>query len=161
MDMDNGQLTGQRYILLEDGAMRNVHAPEGPHIYKVNEMYYLMIAEGGTSHYHSVTIFRSNNITGPYEANKCNPILTHRHLGITHPINSTGHGDLVQTQTNEWWIVMLASRPIGGYYRNLGRETFIAPVIISRRMSSIISGIFFARHGKISGIFQKDQAICV
>jgi alpha-N-arabinofuranosidase len=40
-----------------------------------------------------------------------------------------GHADLVQTQTGEWWMVMLASRPYGGYYRNLGRETFLAPVV--------------------------------
>lgn len=128
IDTETGVLKGERSILLKDGAMRNAPTPEGPHLYKINGFYYLLIAEGGTSHNHAVSIFRSKNITGPYEPDPGNPIMTHRHLGLNYPINSTGHGDLVQTQKGEWWMVMLASRPDGGYYRNLGRETFIAPV---------------------------------
>jgi len=54
--------------------------------------------------------------------------LTHRHLGLDYPIVGTGHADLVETQTGEWWMVMLAMRPYGGYFYNLGRETFLAPV---------------------------------
>jgi alpha-N-arabinofuranosidase len=34
----------------------------------------------------------------------------------------------VQTQNSEWWMVCLAMRPYGGYYYNLGRETFLVPV---------------------------------
>jgi alpha-N-arabinofuranosidase len=75
-----------------------------------------------------VTIARSETVTGPYENNPRNPILTHRHLGRDYPIVNVGHADIVETQTGEWWMVMLASRPYGGYYRNLGRETFIAPM---------------------------------
>jgi alpha-N-arabinofuranosidase len=48
---------------------------------------------------------------------------------LDYPIVNVGHADLVHTQTDEWWMVMLASRPYGGYYRNLGRETFLAPVV--------------------------------
>lgn len=40
----------------------------------------------------------------------------------------TGHADLVETQNGEWWMVLLAMRPYGGYFYNLGRETFLAPV---------------------------------
>jgi xylan 1,4-beta-xylosidase len=87
-----------------------------------------MIAEGGTGHDHAVTIARSETITGPYQGNPRNPILTHRHLGLDFPITNTGHADLVQTHNGEWWMVALASRPYGGYYRNLGRETFLTPV---------------------------------
>ncbi|MEO8254329.1 MAG: glycoside hydrolase family 43 protein, partial [Flavobacterium sp.] len=36
--------------------------PEGPHTYKKDGFYYLMIAEGGTEYGHSVTIARSKNI---------------------------------------------------------------------------------------------------
>jgi xylan 1,4-beta-xylosidase len=75
-----------------------------------------------------VTIARSETITGPYHSNPRNPILTHRHLGLDYPIVNTGHADIVQTQDGEWWMVLLASRPYGGYYRNLGRETFLTPV---------------------------------
>ncbi|EPR13811.1 glycoside hydrolase family 43 protein [Ruminiclostridium papyrosolvens] len=128
-ELDTGkmQLTGPRYGLWR-GAMKNAVWPEGPHIYKINGYYYLMIAEGGTDYHHSVTIARSKCITGPYEGCKGNPILTHRHLGRKYPIANVGHADLIETQNGEWWMVALASRPYGGYYRNLGRETFLIPV---------------------------------
>jgi alpha-N-arabinofuranosidase len=71
---------------------------------------------------------RSKNIAGPYETYRGNPILTHRHLGLDYPIVGTGHADLVETQNGEWWAVLLAMRPYGGYYYNLGRETFLVPV---------------------------------
>ncbi len=87
-----------------------------------------MIAEGGTGHDHAVTIARSDTLTGPYEPNPRNPILTHRHLGRDYPIVGTGHADLVETQYGEWWMVALGMRPYDGYFYNLGRETFLAPV---------------------------------
>ena len=87
-----------------------------------------MIAEGGTEDYHAVTIARSRSIQGPYEGYAGNPILTHRHLGLDYPICNVGHGDLVQLQDGSWYMVMLGSRIYGGYHKNLGRETFIAPV---------------------------------
>lgn len=120
-------LVGEKYPLWK-GAFRDVIWPEGPHLYKINGFYYLMIAEGGTGHHHAVTIARSTHVAGPYYSNPANPILTHRHLGRAYPIVNVGHGDLVETQTGEWWLVVLASRPCGGYFRNLGRETFLAPV---------------------------------
>jgi len=88
-----------------------------------------MISEAGTGSEHAVTIARSIALKGPYIGNKANPILTHRHLGRAYPVVNVGHCDLVETQKGEWWMVALASRIYGGYYRNLGRETFLAPVI--------------------------------
>jgi xylan 1,4-beta-xylosidase len=127
LNLKTHTLTGKIYRLWQ-GALRDVIWPEGPHIYKINGYYYLMISEGGTDYHHSVTIARSSDITGPYKGNPANPILTHRHLGREHPIVNAGHADLVETQNGEWWMVCLASRPYGGYYRNLGRETFLVPV---------------------------------
>lgn len=127
LDLKTMQLTGPQYSLWDGAVKGGVHA-EGPHLYKIGGMYYLMIAEGGTGHNHAVTIARSASVTGPYQANPRNPILTHRHLGLDYPIVGTGHADLVETQNGEWWVVMLAMRPYGGYYYNLGRETFLAPV---------------------------------
>lgn len=127
-DLKAKRLTGDKYVLWK-GALVGVIWPEGPHLYKVDGFYYLMIAEGGTGHEHAVTIARSKKITGPYLGNPANPILTHRHLGQNYPIVNVGHGDLVHTQNDEWWMVVLASRPYGGYYRNLGRETFLVPVV--------------------------------
>jgi alpha-N-arabinofuranosidase len=114
--------------VLWDGALKKAIWAEAPHIYKIDGRYYLMIAEGGTAHDHAVTIARSDKVTGPYEPNPRNPILTHRHLGLDYPIVGTGHADLVDTPSGEWWLVCLAMRPYGGYYYNLGRETFLVPV---------------------------------
>ena len=110
------------------GALRDCWAPEAPHLYKKDGWYYLMIAEGGTEDYHAVTIARSRSVKGPYKGYEGNPILTHRHLGLDYPISNVGHGDLVQLSDGRWYMVMLASRIYGGYHKNMGRETFIAPV---------------------------------
>ena len=127
LDLNSMKLVGKRFGLWR-GALKNAHCPEGPHLYKINNYYYLMIAEGGTEHFHAVTIARSKNISGPYEGYSGNPILTHRHLGKEYPISNVGHADLIETQNGEWYLVFLGSRPYGGYYKNLGRETFLAPV---------------------------------
>ncbi len=128
LDVKRGEVVGPCHALW-DGAAKNAFWAEGPHLYKKDGYYYLLIAEGGTGHEHAVTVARSRDLFGPYEACPNNPILTHRHLGRRHPIVNVGHGDFVDTPTGEWWIVALGSRPYGGYYRNMGRETFLAPVI--------------------------------
>lgn len=51
-------------------------APEGPHLYRKDGWYYLLAAEGGTGLGHSVIMARSKNLTGPYESNPANPVLT-------------------------------------------------------------------------------------
>lgn len=103
--------------------------PEGPHIYKKDGYYYLLISEGGTELAHHLTIARSRNIYGPYEANPNNPILTNcNHKGESKQIQGTGHGDFVQDQNGNWWVVFLAYRNFGGSYHHLGRETYLAPV---------------------------------
>lgn len=87
-----------------------------------------MHAEGGTGPDHAVTICRSRNIFGPYENNFCNPILTHRHLGKDFPVKYVGHADLIETPAGEWYMTMLAVRPVEGY-TTMGRETFLAKVV--------------------------------
>lgn len=126
LDLESGKLIGEQHVLWE-GAMKNAEWPEGPHLYKKDGYYYVMIAEGGTGLNHAITIARSKNLFGPYEGNPRNPILTHRHLGKKSSIINTGHGDLVETQNGEWWMVLLASRPCEGYC-GMGRETFLVPV---------------------------------
>ncbi|GAA3458201.1 glycoside hydrolase family 43 protein [Saccharothrix longispora] len=101
---------------------------EGPHLYKVDGHYVLVCAEGGTDVDHAVVAARSRSITGPYEGHPRNPVLTHREHGRDHQITGTGHADLVTTPDGDWWAVLLAMRPYGGYFYNLGRETFLAPV---------------------------------
>ncbi len=127
LDLATMKLHGPRHGLWR-GAAKTSNWVEAPHLYRMGEWYYLMIAEGGTEYHHAVTIARSKNLFGPYEGNPANPILTHRHLGKSAPIWNAGHADLVCTSMGEWWMVCLASRPYGGHFRNLGRETFLAPV---------------------------------
>ena len=103
--------------------------PEGPHIYKRDGYYYLLISEGGTELAHRLTIARSKRIDGPYEANPANPLLTHCSMaGQSNIIQGTGHGDFVQSADGRWWIVFLGYRNYNGSYHHLGRETFLAPV---------------------------------
>lgn len=111
-----------------NGAMRGVIWPEGPHLYKKDGYYYIMHAEGGTGPDHAIAICRSWNLFGPYENNRKNPILTHRHLGKSYPVQYVGHGDLVETPAGDWYMVMLAVRPQAGY-TTMGRETFLARVV--------------------------------
>ena len=126
LDIENMKLVGEVHNVW-NGAMRNIIWPEGPHLYKIGEYYYIMHAEGGTGPDHAVTVCRSKNVYGPYENNFCNPILTHRHLGRKYPIRYVGHADRVKTINDEWYMVMLAVRPLEGY-TTMGRETFLARV---------------------------------
>lgn len=101
--------------------------PEGPHLYRINRMYYLMIAEGGTEYCHMVTIARSTSVYGPYEDCPHNPILTNRSTEL--PIKAAGHADIVEDQNGNWWAVCLGIRPLSYPFRhNLGRETMLVPV---------------------------------
>ena len=102
---------------------------EGPHIYKRDGYYYLMISEGGTSFDHAMAIAISKDITGPYESNARNPVLTHRHLSYDYPISGVGHADLVELEDGRWYAVALGWRLVDGKHGILGRETFLVPVI--------------------------------
>lgn len=128
LNLDTMQLIGESYPAWH-GALRDMEWPEGPHIYKKDGWYYLMISEAGTGQNHAVSIARSKSLTEPFEGYRANPILTHRHLGYHYPISNVGHPDIVETQNGEWWMICLASRLCDGHYRNLGRETYLVPFI--------------------------------
>ena len=127
LDLKEKRLVNKPVVLF-DGSMKRTIWAEGPHLYRIGQMYYLILAEGGTEFNHSVTVARSKNLYGPYESCPNNPILTHRHLGRTNPVQCIGHGDLVETTGGEWFMVMLGTRPLNGC-AELGRETFLADVI--------------------------------
>jgi xylan 1,4-beta-xylosidase len=102
---------------------------EGPHIYKYNGYYYLMTAEGGTGYEHSVTMARSKNITGPYEVDPLNPMLSSYHTP-DNPLQKAGHASLTQGHDGKWYLAHLCSRPVGeNRCCILGRETAIEEVI--------------------------------
>lgn len=126
LDLEQGKLVGEVHSLW-DGAMKHAIWPEGPHLYKKDDYYYLMIAEGGTAYEHSICVARSKELFGPYESYRSNPVFTHRHLGHQMEIQNTGHGDLVEDANGNWYIFMLATRPVNDC-APLGRETFVAEV---------------------------------
>lgn len=101
-------------------------SPEGPHLYKVNDYYYVMSAEGGTGYEHREVIQRSKSPWGPYEASPTNPVVSHMN-DPGNPFHAIGHADIIETPDG-WWLVCLGIRPTGGKYHHLGRETFLAPL---------------------------------
>lgn len=130
-DVENFHMLGEP-VTIFNSALRVGSAPEAPHLYHIGEYYYLIIAEGGTEHYHAVMTARSKELFGFYEGNPANPVMTHRHMGFKSPIINVGHADLVELPDGSWYAVMLASRLIEGKCKNLGRETFICPVVWER-----------------------------
>ena len=105
-----------------------LHAPEGPHLYRRGDDWYLLIAEGGTERGHTVAIARGNSPEGPFEGFAGNPILTAR--STSSPVQNIGHADLVEAPDGGTALVALGVRP-GGFTRSfspLGRETFLTRV---------------------------------
>ena len=102
--------------------------PEAPHLYEIDGTWYLLIAEGGTGPGHAVSIARGVSPLGPFEGCPHNPILSHR--STNHPVQNTGHADLVQAPDGSWWMVLLGIRRGGAIpeVHVLGRETFLTPV---------------------------------
>ena len=127
LDPTSFQLLGERHYLWR-GACQGTWA-EGPHLYKKDGWYYLLIAEGGTHFNHAVMVAASKNITGPYEPNDRNPIFTTRHMSYDYWVNSTGHADLVELPNGEWKMVCLGIRNEVNRGSNMGRETMLLPVI--------------------------------
>lgn len=126
VDIKEMRLTGKRHYLWR-GCCQGVWA-EGPHIYKKDGYYYLLISEGGTAYEHAMSVAISKEITGPYQNNPRNPVLSHRQFSYDYPITGVGHADLVELADGRWYSVALAWRLVEGAHGLLGRETFLVPV---------------------------------
>ena len=125
IDIETGNLKSERKLVCKGSGGK---APEAPHLYKKDGLYYLILAEGGTEYGHMVTVFRSNNPCGPFEGYKGNPILSHR--SRKSEIQAVGHMDMIEDHKGNWWGVCLGIRPKGShaYFHHLGRETFLVPI---------------------------------
>ncbi|MFC7886206.1 family 43 glycosylhydrolase [Streptomyces sp. NPDC057376] len=101
---------------------------EGPHLIRRGAHWYLLVAEGGTGHGHGVCVARSDSPSGPWEPHPENPVLSHRSLD--HPVQNTGHGDVVELPDGSWAMVHLGVRPRGSFPETHvnGRETFLTGV---------------------------------
>ncbi len=102
---------------------------EGPHLYKIQDSYYLMASEGGTEYGHMVIYARGNTPHGPFESFSGNPVLTNRNLG-GYQIQGCGHADIVEDPAGNWWMVHLAFRQIDNWVMHhiTGREVYLVPV---------------------------------
>ncbi|KAH9207663.1 glycosyl hydrolase [Leptodontidium sp. 2 PMI_412] len=120
--------------------------PEGPHLYKKDGYYYLLIAEGGTETNHSATIARSRDIRGPYEENPANPILTAKNTD--NYFQTVAHADLFQDAKGNWWAAALATRsgPAWEVYP-MGRETVLVPAKWEKGEWPVLA----PAHGRMSG----------
>lgn len=126
MDKATRKLIGERHLIFK-GTER--YFTEGPHLYKRDGWYHLLVAEGGTGWDHAVVMARSRNLLGPYEVHPDGAVLTAagaREGALTR----TGHGDLVELQDGSTWLAYLCGRPLPGLARcPLGRETAIQPMV--------------------------------
>ncbi len=124
IDLKSGKLLSEPKVVW---AGTGGQYPEGPHLYRRDGWYYLLLSEGGTEYGHMCTMARSKSAWGPFEPCPRNPLLTHRSL--KSPIQGLGHADLVDTPSGAWFAVALGFRP-NGYppCYHLGRETFLSPV---------------------------------
>lgn len=101
---------------------------EGPHLYKRDGTYHLLVAEGGTGWDHAVVMARSQSLLGPYEVHPDGAVLSAngRRSGA---LTRTGHGDLMELADGTPWLAYLCGRPIPGRERCImGRETAIQPM---------------------------------
>ncbi|MHA6721269.1 glycoside hydrolase family 43 protein [Sphingomonas sp. RS6] len=125
LDRRSGALLGERRLIFQ-GTERGF--TEGPHLYKRDGWYQLLVAEGGTGWNHAVVMARSRSLEGPYEVHPDGAVLTsfgRRDL----PLTRAGHGDLVEIADGTPWMVYLCGRPLPGRERCiLGRETALQPM---------------------------------
>jgi xylan 1,4-beta-xylosidase len=122
------RLVGERRLIFEG---TSIGFTEGPHLYRRDDYYYLLTAEGGTGWGHAVTLARSRQLCGPYELHPDTYILTARHRPDIE-LQRAGHADLVDTQSGDTYLVHLCGRPLRNRGRcTLGRETAIQRMVWS------------------------------
>jgi len=101
---------------------------EGPHLYRRDGWYILLLADGGTGSNHGAVAARSRTIEGPYELDPAGPLITTRD-DRGNPLQKAGHGCLVETPDGQWFMAYLCARMLPDIDRSvLGRETALARV---------------------------------
>lgn len=142
IDPDSGKVLSGRHFLIGGITGSN---PEGPHLYRHGDRYYLMWAEGGTEAGHMECLARADSVFGPYETDPHNPLLTNRstHLNpqcighadfaplgpadVETDVETGGSGDAgSDTDGEEDFLVFLGLRTNADYPQQgwLGRENF-------------------------------------
>lgn len=125
VDLDTGEvLEAPRSLWSGTGLI----FPESPHLYRIGDWWYLLLAEGGTERGHAISIARGASPVGPFEGCPANPLLTAS--GTDRRVQCTGHSDLVEGPGGQWYVVLLGvwARGATRAFGSLGRETYITPV---------------------------------
>jgi xylan 1,4-beta-xylosidase len=124
-DRSARRLTGDEHMIFKG---TEAQLTEAPNLYRKDGWYYLVTAEGGTSWAHQVTVARSRDILGPYQADPDGPLLTSSgRPELT--LQKAGHGSLVETPAGQWYLAHLVGRPYTPLGRCvLGRESAIQEV---------------------------------
>lgn len=126
---------------------------EGPHVFKRNEFYYLIVAEGGTGYEHAVTHARGPTVRGPFELHPDMHVITATDLRDGQ-LQRAGHGQLVDTPKGEFYHTHLCSRPLAGLQRSpLGRETAIQKCVWGD------DGWLRTAHGSVQPSFQVESPL--
>lgn len=116
------KLVGQERIIFTGTA---AGLTEGPHLYRKDGWYYLLVAEGGTSWEHQATVARSRELFGPYQPDPAGPLISSADRPDL-PMQKSGHGCLVATPEGQWYLAHLVGRPYSPRGACvLGRETAI------------------------------------
>ncbi|MGY5765407.1 family 43 glycosylhydrolase [Brachybacterium sp. DNPG3] len=125
VDLEAGTIIGEPATICHGTGMAY---PEGPHILRRGDWFYLLYSEGGTERGHCVSIARAPRPDGPFTLLEQNPILTRR--STVFPVQNTGHADMVELADGSWAMVYLAVRARGGtpMFHVNGRETFVAGI---------------------------------
>lgn len=151
VDVDTGALLTPTKQITPGAAGYRSNDIEAPHLYRIGQWWYLFSAEGGTWKGHMETVARSRSPWGPFEGHQHNPVLTHRHR-VGHPIQSTGHAELLDDVNQNWWVLFLGTRHHGAVpWHHLGRETFLAPLTWGLDSWPIIGN---------AGTVELDQTLC-
>lgn len=132
------RLVGESHMIF---AGTDAGITEGPHLYRVGDLYYLVTAEGGTILEHQVTVARSEHLLGPYQPDPAGPMLTsYGHPELT--LQKAGHGSFVVTPAGEWYVAHLVGRPYAPSGNCvLGRETAIQPVVWQQGWPRVPGGV--------------------
>ncbi|MCT3055237.1 glycoside hydrolase family 43 protein [Leuconostoc citreum] len=111
---------------------------EGPHLYKINDEYFLFTAEGGTIFTHQEVVSRSKSLEAmSFVVEPKGPFVTNFDTPNAY-LQKQGHGALVSTPGGEWYYASLSARPWHHEqesandprgWSTLGRETSIQKVV--------------------------------
>ena len=153
LDLYKQKLVGKVHYLT---AGTKTGSTEAPNLYKYNDNYYLLLAEGGTEFGHQVSVLRSSSLFGSYEESPYNPLIK---SAEQDELQRAGHGSLVNTKSGKTYLAYLCARSVDHLYSILGRETSLAEVIWNVEGWPILAT--YPNHSpqkKISSLPEADQS---